>query len=169
MKALQHLLKIHQAAVAFITGILLVVGGYTMYDSFVKPDSTSFDSDHVHADFLAYINDERLDLTADTYQSSPKQILHADYHFHDNKDTLIHRHAADLTLVAFMSSLGFTLSDTCLVTDTAESFCTDAMNALQLYVNNELVKDVTAYVPEDEDRILLYYGIPNNPKLTTYL
>ncbi len=170
MKALQNLLKSNQEFLAFIAGIVLVVGGFTTYDTIFKKDNTLSKSEvHVHADFLAYINNERLDLTAEQYQSSVEQVLHKDFHLHDNKDNLIHRHAENLTLVDFLSSLGFAVTDTCLTTDTAEHFCTDEEKVLQLYVNEKTVPNILTYVPQEEDKILLYYGTSDNPELETYL
>jgi len=170
MKALQNLLKNYQELFAFIFGIVVVVAGFSAYDNFLEKDATYYnDTIHVHADFLAYINNERLDLTDEQYQSSTEQILHRNFHFHDNKDNIIHRHAADLTLAEFLASLGFTLTNTCLSTDAAESYCTDNESALQLFVNGEVIGDITAYVPQDEDRILLYYGAPEAIELDAYL
>jgi hypothetical protein len=123
---------------------------------------------HVHSDFSFYINDMKVDLTSEKYQSSTESIKHPKMHFHDGVDTMIHRHGDGITLAEFMQSLGYTLTNTCVTTDTASSYCTDETNSLALYVNNRPVKDIGSYIPAEEDRILLYYGNPQSPNISSY-
>jgi hypothetical protein len=123
---------------------------------------------HVHGDFALYVLDTKIDLTADKYQSTPESVKHPDMHFHDNVDTVIHRHADGVTLAAFMSSLGFTLTDSCITLDTGVSHCSDEKNTLLLFIDGKAETDIANYITTEEDRILLYYGDPNASIITTY-
>jgi hypothetical protein len=124
---------------------------------------------HVHSDFLFYIHSMKVDLTADRYQSSTSSVKHKSFHFHDNIDTMLHRHADGLTLGDFMSSIGIMLTKDCVTLDTGEQYCTDDKNALRMYVNGEVVEDPAAYITQEEDRILLYFGDPNSTDVQTLL
>lgn len=158
-----HQFKLLLALVSFT----LLGVGLAYYMFYVKP--TAEEEVHVHADFLMYINDERMDFTDDKYQSALNHILHEDFHFHDNNDKVIHRHADGLTLADFISSIGYTLTDDCLTTDTGAQYCKDENKTLRLYVNEVVVSDTRSYIPQEEDRILIYYGEPNNTKIPQYL
>lgn len=116
------------------------------------------DSVHVHSDFILFVNGEQYDLSTDEYQSSAASTLHAHIHLHDNQGNVIHRHAPDVTLGDFFTSLGFSLSDECLTLKDAATFCTNATNTLVVYVNNEPITDFAQYVNQEEDKILIYYG-----------
>lgn len=124
---------------------------------------------HVHANFSFYILNNRVDLTAEKYQSSPESIKHPSMHFHDGVDTVLHRHAEGITLGEFMKSLGITLTSSCVTLDTQEEYCTDAHNVLRLYVNGTVVQDPASYVTQEKDRLLLYYGAPGDPIISELL
>jgi hypothetical protein len=124
---------------------------------------------HVHADWLFIINDERIRFTDEKYQSDAVTVRHPYLHFHDFEDHVMHRHAEDVTFVEFLQSLGYTLTDTCVTTETADIYCTDENNVLRLYVNGEMRDDITGYIFADEDQILLYYGSKDNPRIPEYL
>jgi hypothetical protein len=149
--------------------ILGIVTGLSYY-LYAKHNPFTYYSDevHVHADFLIMVNDTRIDLTDEKYQSSVEQILHKNVHLHDGEDNVVHRHAEGITFAEFLSSLGFTLTNDCLSNDGGESFCTSDEKSLALYVNEILIADVTSYIPQEEDRILVYYGAPNSPKIAEY-
>ncbi len=147
-------------------GLLLLCAAYGLYhygDTLRErffPVATQ--AVHVHADFSFYILGERVDLTAEKYQSSAESVKHPDVHFHDGVDTLIHRHADGTTLGTFMASLGFTLTDSCVTTDTGAEYCTDDTNALLLFVNGMVADSPSTYITQEEDRLLLYYGDPQS-------
>lgn len=146
----------------------LVVGSGAYYFLHPEPIAKS-DEVHVHSDILVYIDDNRLRFTDIKYQSASNQILHPDFHFHDQMDDIIHRHSDNLTLTDFFQSLGFTLNNDCLITDTGTSYCSNDTEKLQLYINGNQVTDIVNYVNQEEDQILIYYGQPNNPNLQNYL
>lgn len=124
---------------------------------------------HIHADFAAYINGQKLDLTAKKYMSAKNQVLAENVHLHDGKDNVIHFHAPGITLPVFFQSLGFTLTNDCFTTDQDKKYCTDDSHVLRLYVNRQPVQDLAHYVPKDADQLLLYYGAPDSPDITKEL
>lgn len=133
------------------------------------PVGTSHDNVvHVHGDFRMYIKDERIRFTEEKYQSSTALTHHVSLHFHDGNDEVIHRHADNVTLAEFFDSIGITVTNDCLTMDTGVKHCTNATNTLMLIVNNERVIDIEDYIFAEEDRILIYYGDPTNPKIRDY-
>ncbi len=145
----------------------LVIGG-VIGDFLIVGHSQEADEVHVHADFLMYIHDSRVRFTDPTYQSDGEQVQHDYIHFHDGKDEVVHRHAEGVTLAAFLESLGYELTDQCLVTDTGTRYCSENGNELTLFVNGTEATKFTEYITSEGDRILLYYGDPMNPRLAEY-
>jgi hypothetical protein len=147
-----------------------VISSLTHTDSHTHPIGTSYgDTVHVHADFLMYINNERIRFTDQKYQSTPEHAHHASLHFHDGNDEVIHRHADGVTLADFFQSIGMTITNECLTLDTGSTYCTNERETLLLMVNGEPMRDIERYIIGEEDQILLYYGDPNNPNLPTYI
>ena len=124
---------------------------------------------HVHADFLIIANEEKIDLTDDKYMSVADRILHPGVHLHDNNDNVIHFHAPNISLVDFLDSLSLTLTPECFTLDET-AYCTNDTKALRLYVNEvDKTADIATYEPQDNDRVLLYYGDPSESAITPWL
>jgi hypothetical protein len=123
---------------------------------------------HVHADFAFYVLGTNVDLTDAKYQSSKESIKHPSIHLHDGFDNVIHRHTKDVTFTDFLSSIGFTLTDSCVTMGTGTQYCTDQTNTLKLYVNGRPKTDVATYIIKEEDQILLYYGDPQSDNIIKY-
>ncbi|MEX0930888.1 MAG: hypothetical protein WDZ68_01205, partial [Candidatus Paceibacterota bacterium] len=163
-----------------IAGLLGIVTAF-LVSSFYNPFQESVahtddghshsdnDKVHVHADFLFYIQDEQVDLTDDKYQSVEGAVKHLSFHLHDNIGHVLHRHAVDITLADFLSSIGFELTDNCIVHENGVKYCTDTENELRLYVNGGIHETPSEYVTQEGDQILLYYGDPDSSRIATYL
>jgi hypothetical protein len=149
---------------ALIATLLLGEGGMT--EKITHADNEEV---HVHADFLMYLNDKKIDLTKDKYQSTSEHLEHDDFHLHDHEGNILHRHDQGITFPSFLKSIGFVLTPTCITTDEGEKLCADDKNELSLYVNGESLSKPGEYVIDDEDRVLLYYGEMDSPDLQTYL
>jgi len=153
-------------------GILLCgvfYAAYFHYDALASHFGISMSSEvHVHADFSFYVLGQRVDLREEKYQSSAQRTNHPTMHFHDGVDTMIHRHQEGIILGAFLGSLGFTLTDTCVTFDSGTNYCSDGNDVLKLYVNGKPVSDITNYVTEEGDQILLHFGDPKSPQITTF-
>ena len=124
---------------------------------------------HVHADFLVVANGEKIDLTDDKYMSVAKRVLHPGVHLHDNKDNIIHFHAPSISLVEFIESISLSLTPECLTVE-EEKFCTNDTSVLRLYVNEvDRTAEISTYEPQDNDRVLLYYGDPTESVIAPWL
>jgi hypothetical protein len=139
--------------------------GEEMLETVFPPTSKEV---HVHSDFAFYVADNKINLTAQKYQSSPESVKHPTMHFHDGVDNMIHRHAEGITLGEFMDSIGIELSDSCVKLDTGEQYCSNQADSLVLFVNGKKIESIASYVTQEEDLILLYYGDPGSPKVTEY-
>ena len=158
--------------IAGVSGLLLafLLGYFFITTEPTHPVGTSSDTKvHVHGDFQMYLNDERIRFTDDKYQSSAEQTHHASLHFHDGNDEVIHRHANGVTLKQFFESIKIDVTNDCITMDTAEKFCNDDTRQVQLFVNGTLTEDVDSYIFAEEDRILLYYGNPQNQNISKYI
>ena len=134
------------------------------------PIADPFDSEyHVHADFHIYIQDELLDLSSDEFMTTSQKKHSEEVHLHDNNGEVEHIHAEDVTFASFLNSITINLSEDCLTTTDGNEYCANESNVLRLFVNGNTVDKKTEYIPVDDDRILLYYGNPDNPKLQEYL
>jgi hypothetical protein len=123
---------------------------------------------HIHADFLIIVDGQEIDLSKDDFMSVVDRILHKGVHLHDNNGKVIHFHAPNITLAEFLSSLKFKLTSDCLTIEEI-TYCNNAEKDLKLYVNNEeRTSDLTTYVPEDEDKVLLYYGNEEISEIAKY-
>ena len=135
------------------------------------PIANPFDSEyHVHADFRIFVGDQQIDLTDEVFMTSSQQTMHKYAHLHDGNGEMKHIHLEDLTFASFLQSLAITLTDNCLALFDKKALCTDEAQAVLLYVNQErYTEPLTQYVPVDDDRILLYYGNPQDEGIQTYL
>lgn len=162
------LIPMKRIIIASIVVATLTTAGYLAYQKY-NPFTYYEDEVHVHADFVISINDQKLDLKDVKYQSSAESIKHKNVHLHDGDDHVVHRHAEGITFAEFLSSIGFTLTETCLTVEGGDAFCSDDANILTLYVNKQPISKATSYIPQEEDQILLYFGAKENPNLTSYL
>ncbi len=124
---------------------------------------------HVHADFAVYLNHQKQDYTDDRYQSHQGAVKHPSLHLHSNDDHVVHRHAPGVTMGDFFTSLGYTVSDTGITTDTGEVYENTDTEQLLFFVNGEVRDEFVDYIFQDEDQLLLYHGDPNDPRIDSYL
>jgi nitrite reductase (NO-forming) len=121
------------------------------------------DPNHTHADFAIVVRGEKLDFSDARFMAGEEgheehNHTHDTMHLHDAVGGVIHRHKPGQSFGDFLSSIGFTLSATCLERDTEETICNEDDATWSMYVNGEKVNVDSGYVFEDEDQILLTYG-----------
>ena len=135
------------------------------------PIANPFDTEyHVHADFRIFVGEQQVKLTDDIFMTSNQRTVHKHAHLHDGNGEVKHIHAEDLTFASFLQSLAITLTDSCLTLFDGQALCSGEEQEVLLYVNNELYTEpLNQYVPVDDDRILLYYGNPQDQSIQTYL
>ena len=124
---------------------------------------------HVHADFAMILDHELVDFTDDRYQSHADAVKHPSLHLHNNDGHIIHRHAEGVTLGDFFSSLGFSISDTLIITDAGGEYRATDHERVLFFVNGHQKTGIADYVIADEDQLLIYFGDPSDDRITTYL
>jgi len=171
--------KLFSFSIIAALGIGACIGGAATYLFLATMEPTfdfhpiadpSSEEYHVHADFLIYIGEEKIDLSDEQFMTSNQQTVHKHAHLHDGNGEVKHIHAEDITFAEFLDSLGITLTDSCLNLFTDNQYCSGEENEVLLYVNGELYPGlITQYVPVDNDRVLLYYGKSSDPQIEQYL
>lgn len=143
-------------SLACLVGI--IIGGIVAYNViFPTPDSS--DEYHTHADFLIQIDGNFVDLSKPELMTTSLQQLHKHAHLHDDNGKVLHLHEENISFVEFLSSLGTTLTNNCIIIKDGDEVCANDDKTLVLYVNdNPWTDDILNYIPQDLDRILLYYG-----------
>lgn len=128
------------------------------------------DEYHIHADFLIQTGDIVQNLGTAEFTTSAKQKLHEDAHIHNENGDMLHLHEKNVSFVEFLNSLGIKLTEDCLTLKTGESFCNNELETLTLFVNNEpWTNTLKTYIPNDLDRVLLYYGDAETKSLNDYI
>jgi len=150
------------------TGILALIAvcvGYSVFLFMTQVDTSGalgapdgagrLGDEHEHASLLVRIFGDKLDFSSPAYQIKSSWI-----HFEDSDGTTIHRHSSGVTLGYLFNSMGFTVNDECFVFPDGREFCNGQNEdySLKYYINHQIVKDVSDYVIEEGDRILITFG-----------
>ena len=146
------------------TGILALIAliiGYASYEFITMdanipgapPGAGKLGDEHEHASLLVRIFGDRFDFSVPSYQIKSSWI-----HFEESDGTTIHRHASGVTLGYLFDSINIEMTDECYRFPDGRNFCTNEDYSLKYYINHQNVKDITDYVFEDGDRILITYG-----------
>lgn len=154
---------------------ILIGGLFTQ--TFLISDAFSFTSVtpavdyHIHADFLVQTGETVHEFGTAEFMTTAEQKLHSDAHLHDEDGDVLHMHLENVPFMEFLNSLGITLTDGCLsISDTEEAYCETDSDEVALYVNEERwAGDISTYIPQDLDRVLLYVGPVETAPLSDYL
>ena len=119
-----------------------------------------FGSDHSHAAIAVFVEGEQLNFGMPQFQISSKYI-----HFENHNPYQIHKHATGVPLEMLFASIGMKVTPDCIMLNYDESdeiktgrFCTGQGQSLVFYVNGEGYSDISQYVLEHNDRILVSFG-----------
>jgi len=155
----------HMLIAVAVLGAIGVIVGISVYNFLTfeqitpgaPPGAGTLGSEHVHASFLAKLHGDIFPFSGPAYQ-----IKSSWQHFEAGDGTTIHRHATGVTLGFLFESMRIGLDDECFSYQASAGgerrFCTDENFSLKFYVNHQPVPNLTDYVFEDGDRILLSYG-----------
>ncbi len=113
-------------------------------------------SAHDHANFLVFINGEKIDFALPQYMVKVREV-----HIEDMNGITVHKHATGVTLGYFFKTLGFKFNDECFVTDKNEKFCNEADKKLNFYVNGNKNLVYGDYEIFNGDKYLISYGSSN--------
>ena len=116
-----------------------------------------FGSDHAHAAIAVFIGEEKINFARPQYQLTSKYI-----HFENNNPYLIHRHATAVPLELLFASFGMKVTTDCIIVNAEGSnpgeYCADQNNSLEFYINGQKHSEISQYVLEHNDRIMISYG-----------
>ena len=114
---------------------------------------------HWHADFAVYLRGEQVDFSDPSYLSTLEgQELSENVHIHEPRYTVVHVHREQSTWDEFLTSLGWTLTDTCITPRDGEQLCTNEAETLRFYVNGVRIDSLRFQNISDLDRVLITYG-----------
>ena len=150
-------------------GILALIGvivGYSSY-VFVTMDASipgapsgagKLGDEHVHSSLLVRIFGDKFDFSVPSYQIKSSWI-----HFEESDGTTIHRHSTGVTLGYLFDSINIGIDNKCFVFPDGRQFCTNEDYSLKYYINHQPVSNISEYIFEDGDRILISFG-PETPE-----
>ncbi len=123
-----------------------------------------YGSDHSHAAIAVFVEGEQLNFGMPQFQISSKYI-----HFENHNPYQIHKHATGVPLEMLFASFGMKVTPDCIMLNYDESdeiksgrFCVGQGQSLVFYVNGKEYSDISQYVLEHNDRILVSFGDPES-------
>ena len=156
--------------VIMIIGLILFIGlpTYHFWRFGFSKESIIFGpigSQHIHADFKVFIEDQPFDFGIENYMSNEDMTVSNYVHLHDSAGDLMHIHANGITFGYFFETLNFKLTKKCLTFDTGQNICNEGDKKWRFYVNGKLNNDFEDYVITDNDKLLLIYGLDSKEKI----
>lgn len=163
------------AIAVIVLGVLLILGmdddgggGTAAGCQPGDPNCTLRQATHQHADFALFIRAKQFDFNQPQFVSVEGKELSPDAHIHAPRFTVVHIHRELTTWDAFLSSLGFKLSDpsylgvdstrTCMTVPGGDKLCNTATETWKFYVNGVKVDGLANTTIHDLDRVLMSYG-----------
>ena len=128
------------------------------------PGAGALGDEHEHASILVRIFGDKFDFSGPAFQIKSSWI-----HFEAQDGATIHRHSSGVTTGYLFETLGITINEECYIFPDGREFCTNDDYTLKYYVNHQQVSDLTDYVFEDGDRILITYGNETPEEIDEYL
>ena len=147
-------------------GILLVVSMFLFSPNTSKSGFGALGSAHEHAAFLVKINGKNIDF------SIPKYQVQSDYiHVENGDGTTLHRHATNVTFGDFLDSVKMSIDqeNKCILFDNGTQYCNDSRHKLNEFVNGNITSDMSKYIINNNDRLLLIYGNETNDQINKAL
>ena len=144
-----------------ILAIIVLIVGYSSY-VFVTMDADvpggpagagKLGDAHEHASLLVRIFGDKFDFSVPSYQIKSSWI-----HFEESDGTTIHRHSTGVELGYLFDTLNIGIDSECYRFPDGRQFCTNEDYSLKYYINHQIVDNISDYVFEDGDRILISFG-----------
>ena len=109
--------------------------------------------EHIHASLLVSIFGDKFDFSTPNYQVKTPWI-----HFENQDGDTIHRHSTGVELEFLFNSMSVGVNENCFVFPDGRQFCNNEDYSLKFYINQQLVEDISKYIVQEDDRILITYG-----------
>ncbi len=158
-------------AIAVLSGIGAIVGvsAYNFVNLGASapgapPGSGILGDEHVHSSMLVKIFGDTFDFSAPAYQIKSSWI-----HFEAQDGTTVHRHSTGVTLGYMFETMRIGINDECFIFPDGREFCTNEDYSLKSYVNHNPITNITGFVFQDQDRILISYGNDNQTQIDAQL
>jgi len=144
-----------------ILAVIVLIVGYSSYvfvtmDANVPgapPGAGKLGDAHEHASLLVRIFGDKFDFSVPSYQIKSSWI-----HFEESDGTTIHRHSTGVELGYLFDTLNIGIDSECYRFPDGRQFCTNEDYSLKYYINHQIVDNISNYVFEDGDRILISFG-----------
>lgn len=127
--------NISRKYIAYVAVFLIIVGlSYWTYSYFAIKRIGPVGSQHIHADFKLYINDQPVNFSQNKYQISfsGNQFVHME----GGDGNLIHVHAVGITLGDWLNSVKIYLDSNCLMMDDGSRYCNSGGSTLKMFVRH---------------------------------
>ena len=155
-----------------ILGLIGLIVGYASYEFVTMgtntpgapPGAGKLGDEHEHASILVRIFGDKFDFSATTYQIKSSWI-----HFEESDGNTVHRHSSGVTLGYLFETLSIGIDENCYIFADGRQFCTNEDYSLKYFINRDSVNDISDYVIQDNDRILISYGGETEEQLTDQL
>ncbi len=119
-------------------------------------------SAHNHASLLLMLDGKRVNFcNAQFMLKSPLT------HFEDMDCTTVHTHATGISFTYFLSSIGVSVTSSCITLPRGDKHCTNSDKEVRVVLNGlEIVpEDLARYEIRNNDHILINYGVEREGKL----
>ena len=144
-----------------ILAVIVLIVGYSSYvfvtmDANVPgapPGAGKLGDAHEHASLLVRIFGDKFDFSVPSYQIKSSWI-----HFEESDGTTIHRYSTGVELGYLFDTLNIGIDSECYRFPDGRQFCTNEDYSLKYYINHQIVDNISNYVFEDGDRILISFG-----------
>ena len=120
------------------------------------PGAGTLGSEHSHASMLVKLHGDTFDFSGPAFQIKSSWM-----HFESLDGSTIHKHATGVTLGYMLGGMRVGLDDECYsfkATNGDRVFCNNEEYSLKFFVNHQPVSNISDYVFEDRDNILISYG-----------
>lgn len=131
-------------------------------------------SQHIHMDWKIYINGQTLDRTffeplamdmSKPTKSTTSSFIHVDQgaRLPEQTGDVLHMHATNVPLWVFFRSVGMKLDKDSLTLADGRVLKSENGKTLKFYLNGTKVDDLTNYVFQDHNKLLISFGPENDP------
>ncbi len=147
---------------AGVFGLIAVIVGYSAYSFISQPGTAALGTppgagdlfdEHEHASILVRIFGDKFDFSGPAFQIKSGWI-----HFEGRDGNTIHRHSSGVTLGYLFGTLGMDLTTECFIFADGREFCNNEDYSLKNFINHQPVSDISNYVLNEGDKILISYG-----------
>lgn len=132
-------------------------------ESYQSPDSADSQI-HERATILVRIFGDKF-----SFDSSEFYLQNPQINIEPAEPNMIHRNSDDATLEFFFDTMGMKITAECFIFPDGREFCNNDEYSLKFYVNNEKTDDISQYLINDDDRVLISYGSKTEQDLSKQL